>query len=195
MEDARDAVEENEAEARLDAEAPAKAEARSEPADGTAGGDESATAKVEASESDAAEDTPAEGDAAEAEDGSKKGGCLAQATKYFGVSFTQTFVEFGVFAALHGLGMDASIANVFAIACSGSYNFIMNRNITFKSSSNLTRSIILFILLYCWNLLFSSTCLAILPEAFGWNTTLVKLLTMCCQGVWGFLLSRYVIFR
>ena len=132
---------------------------------------------------------------AEADAGEERGGCLNQVMKYYGVSFTQTFVEFGVFAALHGLGMEASIANVFAVACSGSYNFIMNRNVTFKSSSNLTRSIILFVLLYCWNLLFSSTCLAILPANFGWNTTLVKLLTMCCQGVWGFLLSRYVIFR
>lgn len=195
MEDARDAVEENEAETQARIETPAKVEVRSEPAAGTADGAESVTSEVEASKSGGAEGATAEGENPEGEEGSKKGGCLAQATKYFGVSFTQTFVEFGVFAALHGLGMNASIANVFAIACSGSYNFIMNRNITFKSSSNLTRSIILFILLYCWNLLFSSTCLAILPEAFGWNTTLVKLLTMCCQGVWGFLLSRYVIFR
>ena len=130
-----------------------------------------------------------------ASDQQKRGGCLEQVTKYFGVSFTQTFVEFGVFAALHGLGLGTSIANVFAITCSASYNFIMNRNITFKASSNMKRSVALFVLLYCWNLLFSSTCLAILPEALGWSSTLVKLLTMACQGIWGFLLCRYVIFK
>lgn len=201
MEDAKDSIEENEVAARSGAGAVPKGAAVM-PAGDEAGTAAEAPIPAEAKGASHAEKLDedasggAESDAGDiAEDGSKKGGCLAQATKYFGVSFTQTFVEFGVFAALHGLGMNASIANVFAIACSGSYNFIMNRNITFKSSSNLTRSIILFILLYCWNLLFSSTCLAILPEAFGWNTTLVKLLTMCCQGVWGFLLSRYVIFR
>ena len=135
----------------------------------------------------APDDTPA--------DPPQRGGFLEQLSKYFGVSFTQTFVEFGVFAALHGLGLGTSVANVFAITCSASYNFIMNRNITFKSSSNLTRSIVLFVMLYCWNLLFSSTCLAVLPDALGWSSTLVKLLTMACQGIWGFLLSRYVIFR
>ena len=166
-------------EAQADADLPAPA--RDEPAaESGPSGDETPASKAAEDDADAAEE---------------RGGCLNQVMKYYGVSFTQTFVEFGVFAALHGLGMEASIANIFAIACSGSYNFIMNRNVTFKSSSNLTRSIILFVLLYCWNLLFSSTCLAILPANFGWNTTLVKLLTMCCQGVWGFLLSRYVIFR
>ena len=120
---------------------------------------------------------------------------FSQLSKYFGVSFTQTFVEFGVFAALHGLGLSANIANCFAIPCSASYNFLMNRNITFKQSSNFKRSVILFIMLFCWNLLFSNTCLAFLPGMLGWSTTLVKLLTMACQGCWGFLLCRYVIFR
>ena len=120
---------------------------------------------------------------------------LSQLSKYFGVSFTQTFVEFGVFAALHGLGLPANVANCFAIPCSASYNFLMNRNITFKASSNFTRSVILFICLACFNLAFSTTALSVLPGLLGWSTTLVKLLTMACQGCWGFLLCRHVIFR
>jgi len=31
--------------------------------------------------------------------------------------------------------------------CSETYNFVMNRNVTFKSSSNFTRSVALFVLL------------------------------------------------
>ena len=125
----------------------------------------------------------------------QRGGFFEQLRKYFGVSFTQTFVEFGVFSGLHGLGLAAGTANIFALICSASYNFLMNRNITFKSSSNFARSVTLFVLMVCWNLLFSNTCLALVPELLGWSTTLVKLLTMACQGCWGFLLSRYVIFR
>ena len=118
-----------------------------------------------------------------------------QLPKYFGVSFTQTFVELGVFAVLEGLGMDDQIANVFAIVCSATYGFTMNRNITFKSSSNFKRSVVLFILLWCWNLTFCNLCLTFLPGLWGWDPLVIKLITMACQGVWGFLLSRNVIFR
>ena len=124
---------------------------------------------------------------------SHKGG-LGQITKYFGVSFTQTFVEFGVFAFLEAIGLPFRIANTVAIACSGTYNFIMNRNITFKASSNFVRSVILFILLYLWNLLFSNVMMGLLPTILGIPITVVKVLCMCCQGIWGFLLCKHVIF-
>lgn len=123
------------------------------------------------------------------------GGLLRQMVTYGGVSFTQTFVEFGVFALLQGLGMGSQVANGLAIVASASYNFVMNRNVTFKASSNFARSVALFALLYLWNFAFSSVMLAWLPSSFGWDPTVVKLLTMCCQGVWGFLLCRNVIFR
>lgn len=118
-----------------------------------------------------------------------------QLPKYFGVSFTQTFVELGVFAVLEGLGMNDQMANVFAIVCSATYGFTMNRNITFKSSSNFKRSVILFILLWCWNLTFCNLCLTFLPGLWGWDPLVIKMLTMACQGIWGFLLGRNVIFR
>lgn len=122
-------------------------------------------------------------------------GLLAQLSKYCGVSVTQTFVEFGVFFLLQAIGMPSKAANACSIVCSGSYNFIMNRNITFKASSNFARSVVLFVLLYCWNFLFCNIMLSVLPPILGWSATGVKLFTMCCQGVWGFLLCRYVIFK
>lgn len=156
------------------------------------------TRQTETAES--APEEPATGEASRASgeepsSGPTRRNFFPQLTKYFGVSFTQTFVELGVFATLHGLGVPSRIANVFAIVCSASYNYVMNRNITFKASSNFKRSVVLFVLLYCWNLFFSNMCLTFLPLYLGWNATLVKLLTMCCQGCWGFLLCRHVIFR
>lgn len=123
------------------------------------------------------------------------GGLLRQMLSYGGVSLTQTFVEFGVFALLQWLGLASQVANGFAIAVSASYNFLMNRNVTFKASSSFGRSVALFVLLYLWNFAFSSAMLAWLPSSLGWDPTVVKLLTMGCQGVWGFLLCRNVIFR
>ena len=115
--------------------------------------------------------------------------------KYLLVSATQTIVEFGSFTLLHLLSVPSSGANGVAITLSASYNFLMNRNVTFKSSSNFGRSVALFILLWIWNYLFGSTMLAWLPSAFGWNAVLVKFMTMACQFAWGYPLCKKVIFR
>ena len=72
---------------------------------------------------------------------------LAVLGKYVGVSATQTIVEYATFAILHLIGVPSQIANGIAVVCSATYNFVMNRNVTFKSSSNFTRSVALFVLL------------------------------------------------
>lgn len=120
-------------------------------------------------------------------------GVFRQFVKYGGVSFAQTFVELGVFALLN-LVLPFSAANFVAVVCSATFQYVMNRNLTFKSSSSYARSISLFVLLWIWNLAFSSFAIAEL-SAIGWSPTLVKVITMACQGCWGFLLSKYVIFR
>lgn len=107
----------------------------------------------------------------------------------------QTFVEFGVFAVLQLAGLPFRLANAVAVFCSGSFNYVMNRNVTFKSSSNYARSIAMFMAMYCWNLLFSNLMMAWIPGLLGWPTMVVKIVTMGMQAVWGFLLCRYVIFK
>ena len=72
---------------------------------------------------------------------------LAVLGKHVGVSATQTIVEYATFAILHLIGVPSQIANGIAVVCSATYNFVMNRNVTFKSSSNFTRSVALFVLL------------------------------------------------
>lgn len=119
---------------------------------------------------------------------------LGQLVKYGSVSFTQTFVELGAFAVFR-MFFGFSVANVIAIVCSATYQFFMNRNLTFKSSSNIVRSGVLFVLMWCWNLAFSTGVIALLSGDFGWDQNLAKFLTMGCQAVWGFLLSKHVIFK
>lgn len=120
---------------------------------------------------------------------------VAILAKYFGVSGTQTIVELGAFALLNFLGLPHSLANGTAIVLSASTNFLLNRNVTFKSSGNIVRSIILFVLLWVWNYLFSTTALSLAPSAFGIDEVFVKMATMALQACWGFPLLRFVIFR
>lgn len=114
---------------------------------------------------------------------------------YLMVSATQTLVEFGSFTILHLISVPSAAANAVAIVLSASYNFLMNRNVTFRSSSNFTRSVALFIALWLWNYLFGSTMLTWLPKTLEWNPILVKFLTMGCQFAWGYPLCKHVIFR
>ena len=119
---------------------------------------------------------------------------LWQLIKYGSVSATQTFVELGAFSLLR-LFLDFSMANTIAVTCSATYQFLMNRKVTFQSSSNFTRSMILFALMWVWNLAFSTFAISVLSGDFGWHQSLAKLLTMGCQAIWGFLLSKHVIFK
>lgn len=113
---------------------------------------------------------------------------------YILVSGSQTIIEYVTFAVLQ-LMIPAVIANAVAVICSASYNFVMNRNVTFKASGNMMRSIILFILLWVWNLLFSTTVIGAIPAMTGVDPMLVKLGCMACQFAWGYPLCRHVIFK
>lgn len=118
-----------------------------------------------------------------------------QAVTYYGVSAVQTVVEFAVFAIMQALGLATGVANGIAVACSGTFNFLMNRNVTFKASSNFMRSVILFVLLYLWNFAFGTWFIGATYAAFGLSQTIGKFITMAMQGVWGFCLCKWVIFK
>lgn len=118
-----------------------------------------------------------------------------QMVTYYGVSFAQTFVEFGAFAVMQLLGLATGVANGVAVACSGTFNFLMNRTVTFRSSSNFTRSVVLFVLLYLWNFAFGTWFIGMTEAALGWPQMVGKIITMCMQGVWGFCLCKWVIFK
>lgn len=125
----------------------------------------------------------------------RAGGFLRQAFTYYGVSIAQTFVEFGVFALMKAFGLAVGVSNGIAVACSGAFNFFMNRNVTFKASSNFWRSVALFVLLYVWNFLFGTWFIDATSAAFGWPQAAGKLVTMVMQGIWGFCLCKWVIFK
>ena len=107
----------------------------------------------------------------------------------------QTIVEFAAFAIMQAFGLATGIANGVAVACSGTFNFLMNRNITFKASSNFVRSVVLFVLLYLWNFAFGTWFIGAMHAVFGLPQAIGKFITMAMQGVWGFCLCKWVIFK
>ena len=101
----------------------------------------------------------------------------------------------GVFAVLQIFSLTTGVANGIAVAYSGSFNFLMNRNITFKASSNFWRSVAMFVALYVRNFLFGTWFIGWAATVIGCLEVASKFIPLAMQGIWGFLLCKFVIFK
>jgi len=90
--------------------------------------------------------------------------------------------------------LDLSLANVIAVIISTILNFVINRGWAFKTASNLNRSIMLYLILFFLNTLFSTKAIIVLVK-FGVLDVLAKFITMCMITMWNFVLYRKIIFK
>jgi putative flippase GtrA len=118
-----------------------------------------------------------------------------QAGRYLAVGFSSAAIELVVFIVLDVLvGIDVRIATMIALACSTVFNFIMSWSYTFKSASNLMRSLILYLLLFAFNQAFSAIAIVWLLD-IGLSSIVAKMVTMACIVLWNFVLYRKVVFK
>jgi putative flippase GtrA len=118
-----------------------------------------------------------------------------QGGRYLIVGFSSAAIELFLFWLLHeALGLATLYANPIAVALATLYNFVMSRVWTFRSVSHLPRSLVLYLLLFCFNQVFSTAAI-ILLESWGLYSLVAKALTMGCIVLWNFVLYRTVIFK
>ena len=86
------------------------------------------------------------------------------------------------------------MANVTAVVVSTVFNFLVNRNVTFKSTSNPLRSLVLYLILFALNTTFSTVAISLLA-AHGVYPLVAKVCTMACIVLWNFVLYKKVIFK
>lgn len=118
-----------------------------------------------------------------------------QFIRYILVGGSTALFELAVFTALRRMAhMDIAPANIAAVVMSTVLNFSLNRGWAFKTASNLPRSIILYIILFCFNTFFTTNAIAIMV---GWNMPdiLAKLITMAIVTMWNFIIYRKIIFK
>ena len=121
---------------------------------------------------------------------------LGHGVKYVLVGGSSAVIELAVFQGLLSVAhLPIELSNIAAICCSTVFNFLMNRNFTFKSTSNPLRSLVLYVILFAFNTTLTTTVLSFVVSAFGWNPTISKIITMACVVAWNFVLYRKVIFR
>lgn len=120
---------------------------------------------------------------------------VIQTGKYLFAGGSAAIVELGVFWLLSSLNWSIALSNVSAVSLSTVYNYIFNRNVTFKSTSNSLRSGLLYLLLLLFNTLFSTWFISFLNSTFSLPSVFAKIVAMCCTVSWNFVLYRKVIFR
>lgn len=118
-----------------------------------------------------------------------------QAFKYVVVGASSAVIELALFQVLSAvLGLALTYSNVIAVVISTTFNFLMSRNVTFKSTSNPVRSLALYLLLFAFNTTFSTVCISFLA-AQGIYPLVAKVCTMACIVLWNFVLYKKVVFK
>lgn len=120
---------------------------------------------------------------------------ILQAVKYLFVGGSSAVLELVIFQfSFKAFHLEVVIANLLAIIIATLYNFSLNRGFAFRSSSNMGRSVTLYLILFCINSAFSSGVVYLmqenqLPVLFG------KIAAMFCTVSWNYYLYRNIIFK
>ena len=124
-----------------------------------------------------------------------KGGVGRQGFWYLFAGVSAALLELGLFQLLYTVfGMNVLWANAPATIIATGYNFLVNRNVTFKSSSNPVRSAILYMLLFFANVSVSTFAISAMVQA-GVHSAIAKVIMQICVAGWNFILYRKVVFR
>ena len=117
-----------------------------------------------------------------------------QGLTYVLVGGGTALLELGLFQLLYELfKLPLAPSNIAATVIATATNFLLNRNVTFKSTSNPVRSLVLYMLLFAANTAISTFMIGVLV-GFGLPSAVAKLCMQCCVVLWNFVLYRKVIF-
>ena len=120
---------------------------------------------------------------------------LIRAIKFTLFSVSAGIIQIGLFTLLNELlHLDYWVSYITSLLASIIWNFTINRKVTFKSSNNITKSMILVLLFYA---VFTptSTILGELAQNNGANEYLVLGITMASNFILEYLYTRYIVYR
>lgn len=121
---------------------------------------------------------------------------LWRALKFTLISISAGIIQIASFTLLNEVFKLANpeVSHLIALILSVVWNFTINRKVTFKSSNNIVKSMILVAIFY---LVFTpaSTYFMALATNWGWNEYLVEGMNMVANFVLEFLFTRFVVYR
>ena len=122
---------------------------------------------------------------------------LWRALKFTVISLSAGIIQIGSFTLLNELVLGeerAAISHFIALVLSVIWNFTINRKVTFKSSNNVVKSMILVALFYVVFTPASTLFMHWATEA-KWNEYLVEGINMLANFVLEYLFTRFVVYR
>ena len=121
---------------------------------------------------------------------------IVRALKFTVISLSAGIIQIGSFTLLNEVFNlpNPEISHLIALVLSVIWNFTINRKVTFKSSNNIVKSMILVALFY---VVFTpaSTFFMKWATGLGWNEYLVEGINMLANFVLEFLFTRFVVYR
>lgn len=121
---------------------------------------------------------------------------LGQFLRYLVIGFSTFFLEYGIFLALHdALHVYYLIANTTAYFISFWFNFLLNRCWSFKSTGNLKRQLMQYLVLFSLNLVATNALMFVLTDYVGLIPEISKVLVMGAIVCWNFIIYKKIIYK
>lgn len=122
-------------------------------------------------------------------------GDIERVVKYLFVGGSSALLELLLFQAFYALfGWQIVVANICAVVIATIYNFLLNRSWAFGKNDKSIRSVLLYLLLFAFNMTFSSSVISLLVS-HGRSSVIAKIFTQACIVLWNYVLYKRVIFK
>ena len=121
---------------------------------------------------------------------------LVPFSKYTGVAFTSFLLDYSIFMVLsYLLGIYYIFAHILSRTCSGTFNFLANKHIVFKSKSKKLREGIRYISAVLFSLLATSLLLYFFVDLIGFPKAIAKPVAECTMFLVNFMILNKFVFN
>jgi putative flippase GtrA len=121
---------------------------------------------------------------------------IPQILKYLVVGTSSAFFEILIFyVLLNIIKVNLLISNTIAYTIIFCYNYILQRTWAFKSSSNVSKQIIQYGILFCFNLFVSNALIVVFYQKLNIHEIIAKMMTIGVVVSWNFIIYKKIIFR
>lgn len=114
---------------------------------------------------------------------------------YSAASVVSMVVDFTVFAAVNGHGLGIGAATACARSCSAVINFLLNKNIVFKTRGNAVRQLLQYLMLVVFSASLSALLISALSKVVPFKILFIKAIVETGLFFFNYVIQRKYIFR
>lgn len=122
---------------------------------------------------------------------------IRQIIRYLITGFTAFGIEYSLYVLLFKVvGLNYITASVIVYALVFMFSFFVNRKWSFQSKGQINRQLILYFMLFLFNLVFANVfLLRFLTDILGIDPLISPFLKMACVVCWNFFVYKFIIYK